>query len=362
MNSRNAQRSISFLIVVAATMIAWKPSNAQETWPVHDEQSEVIESGLLIVEGEFIPAPYVFNSNDQGIFVNQVPLDITSLGLTESDFYRWDMVPPQEEGELSDPVEVRFRRTAIQPQSPWKHIINGLLSGEVVVVSKSERPQRLLSTKGGLSLVKLLLDDARRATVSTAMLGEFGDVNKAMWAQWIQDFRPSPEFRSRATSIIDRIENIEKANKAAIHANLRFEASSYPLTVIGMALIVLAFGHLLSYRPSMDSQSAPAPLSVKEQRAVAHCLILIIFLSALDLVWTLLAHQAGAMKELNPIGASIIDNPELLILFKLVATLIGTGLLFGTREFAVARRASWYCCLTCTLLAARWVSINSVSV
>jgi len=80
----------------------------------------------------------------------------------------------------------------------------------------------------------------------------------------------------------------------------------------------------------------------------------------IDLVWTVLAHQAGSMRELNPIGSQLFSNPVNLIIFKTAATSLAIALLFRLRQIPLARQASWWCCLVLTLLTARWLTFHSM--
>jgi hypothetical protein len=184
----------------------------------------------------------------------------------------------------------------------------------------------------------------------------------ARWRKWIAGFQPSLEFMARAQEQIEDTEAIRAENKRTSQANKRLNTASYPLTVIGMLLVIVAAGHLISYRPELSTAGQSTTLPVEEHRAVAYCLLLVAGLSALDLAWTLLAHQAGAMKELNPVGARIIDNAQVLIAFKGILTLVAAGILYAARRHIFARRACWWCCLICTLLTARWITLTSAFV
>ena len=48
--------------------------------------------------------------------------------------------------------------------------------------------------------------------------------------------------------------------------------------------------------------------------------VFVVALSLLDLVWKLLVSQAGTMRELNPVGGRLIDDPAKLIAFKVART------------------------------------------
>jgi hypothetical protein len=88
--------------------------------------------------------------------------------------------------------------------------------------------------------------------------------------------------------------------------------------------------------------------------------MLIAGLSAVDLAWTVLVSQAGAMRELNPIGSQMIGDPLQLVAFKVLVTTAAVGLLYFCRQIPLARQASWWSCLVLTLVAARWLVFNSM--
>ena len=68
------------------------------------------------------------------------------------------------------------------------------------------------------------------------------------------------------------------------------------------------------------------------------------------------------MKELNPLGAALIDDPLALIALKAGATFLAITLLFMLRQHRVAQQGAWWGCLICTLLTVRWLTFNSMFV
>jgi len=66
------------------------------------------------------------------------------------------------------------------------------------------------------------------------------------------------------------------------------------------------------------------------------------------------------MRELNPLASRLISDPEALVAFKVVATLLGCGVLFALRRHSRAQLASWWMCLVCTMLTFRWLMFNSM--
>lgn len=135
---------------------------------------------------------------------------------------------------------------------------------------------------------------------------------------------------------------------------------AYPLTLLGMVLSVIAFGHLLKSLPDHGAMRTNGGVTAEIVRATVVSLGLVIVLSGLDLVWTLLASQSGQMRELNPLASRLISDPQALIAFKAVATLIACGLLFALRHHGRAQLASWWICLICTMLTFRWLMFNSM--
>jgi Domain of unknown function (DUF5658) len=335
---------------------------AQSSSGVVGEQRQPVEKGFLFVDGNYISPPYDFRSDENGVSVNGVSMEYTSLGLGEDDFFKWEVVPREKTGS-EDEKEVTFRRRPIRPRLPWRNVSPHLHDdNNVVVIFSNERPAILTNGVSGYDTILRLLCRHDGNSVSDAELKRFGDIDRARWNEWITGFQPSPEFKARARAQIEEADSIVEENYRAARANQRLNTATYPLTVIGMLLVVVAAGHLISYRPMPCAERKSTTLPVEEHRAVACCLLLVAGLSALDLAWTVLAHQAGAITELNPVGARIIDNPHVLIAFKGILTLVSAGILYAARRHIFARRACWWCCLVCTLLIARWISVTSAFV
>lgn len=324
------------------------------------EQSQPANAGFLIVEGQYISPPYIFRSDESGVSANGVSIEYTSLGLGEQEFFKWDMVPKEKSDDQAEP-EVTFRRRPIRPRYPWRNIEPQLHSNSIVVILAGEKPVTLGKGAAEYDLLKLLTA-GDGAIVTDEVLKGFGDIDRNRWRNWISEFRVSDEFLARANAEIQNIDAIRAENRRATAAIRRLDASSYPLTVAGMVLVVLAVGHLLTHRPATDVISKVRSLTENEHKAVVQSLILVVGLSILDLVWTLLAHQAGEMKELNPLGARFVNDPQALIALKVIATTVAAAILFFTRRHLFARQACWWCCLVCTLLAARWISLTSAFV
>ena len=154
----------------------------------------------------------------------------------------------------------------------------------------------------------------------------------------------------------------QNVNEQVAASNLFFDRLSYPLTVVAMVLVVLAFGHLLGNSPNQIAATQDVEQREQSRATILKSLSLIGLLSVIDLVWTLGASQAGAMREMNPLGRSLIEDPTLLIVFKASVTGLAISILYWLHRFPVAQRASWWCCLVLTLLTARWLTFQSMFV
>jgi hypothetical protein len=145
------------------------------------------------------------------------------------------------------------------------------------------------------------------------------------------------------------------------HAALRrLENVAYPLTILGMLVGVFALGYLLQWSARglvSDDVASCAPQSV---RSTWVGLLLIIAMSAIDLIWTILSGSAGLMNELNPVASDLIHSPLHLLIFKVSATAFGVGLLYVARRRRQPQLATWWVCLVFVLLTFRWAVFNSL--
>ncbi|MFG0332012.1 MAG: DUF5658 family protein, partial [Maioricimonas sp. JB049] len=116
------------------------------------------------------------------------------------------------------------------------------------------------------------------------------------------------------------------------------------------------------YRPEIAGTWQETDASPQALRMLRRSVLLIVVLSLFDLVWTILASQAGQMKELNPLASYFVHDPVGLIMFKSLATCLAVGLLVAMRHYRRAQTATWWLCLVCTLLLFRWLTFSSMYV
>lgn len=179
---------------------------------------------------------------------------------------------------------------------------------------------------------------------------------KHAWHSFFESQPHDENLQQRAFVDLSEINNADTVGNQICTANLIAAFLGYPLTLSAMVLVVVAFGHLINNKPQLDPSLSP----VEIKRIIVKSLIIIAMLSMIDLTWTLMAHTSGMMREMNPVGVSLIKNPIQLILFKIGVVSLSIGLLYGQHHRPKAQAATWWSCLTLTLLTARWLTFQSM--
>ena len=302
----------------------------------HTVEKKVTE-GFLFVEDRYVSLPYRVGFDENNVFINDIPLDSVVLKnlVTEKSLQngRW--------------LQQGFRRL-------YLHLTTG---GTLVLYG--DAPVLLLANSESSNLLKTLIHNS--ALESLANTGLAGDIQlpgeRSYWKRFADGFECPQELRVRVGEVLEKERAVEERNLAEIAARKLLSSSSYPLTIFGMLLVVIAFGNLLSNEAPLDIQSSESPVM---DRRVKIFLMLIAAFSVLDLIWTLLASRANALTELNPIGSQLIHNPIGLLAFKTLVTVGVIGILFVLRGHRVAQRGAWWACLICTLVTVRWLTFNSM--
>ncbi len=302
----------------------------------HTVEKKVTE-GFLFVEDRYVSLPYRVGFDENNVFINDIPLDSVVLKnlVTEKSLQngRW--------------LQQGFRRL-------YLHLTTG---GTLVLYG--DAPVLLLANTESSDLLKTLINNG--ALESLANTGLAGDIQlpgeRSYWKRFADGFECPQELRVRVGEVLEKERAVEERNLAEIAARKLLSSSSYPLTIFGMLLVVIAFGNLLSNEAPLDIQSSESPVM---DRRVKIFLMLIAAFSVLDLIWTLLASRANALTELNPIGSQLIHNPIGLLAFKTLVTVGVIGILFVLRGHRVAQRGAWWACLICTLVTVRWLTFNSM--
>lgn len=298
-----------------------------------------INTGFIFANGDYIPPPYRITFSDNDVSINDVSLAL-------SFFDTWKNEKRIASGASQSHAQQVRRRLRL------------LLENRGSLVLFAGQPPSEFGRVDSCDLLRVLIDTKSRQDFFSGnhhRLSSFA--TDPVWATWIAEFQCPEELAQRAGELTGQIEQVTEENFSRISALRLFEKCVYPMTIIGMVLVVAAFGHLLSSRPSPHNDVPGKPGA---GRAVFVSLALIIALSLLDLTWTLLVSRTSLMKEVNPLGAALIDNPQALIALKTAATLFAVTLLYVLRQHRAAQQGAWWGCLVCTLLTARWLTFTSM--
>lgn len=180
-----------------------------------------------------------------------------------------------------------------------------------------------------------------------------GESTRETVSNWLKSYSPGPELIERSQVVLDTIDATVQTDLNLRAATARLETFAYPLTLVGMLIGVTAFGHMLKWMSTLNSAEGSG-------NSLVIGLWLMLAMSALDLVWTILATQAGVMTEINPLAQKIVSSPAQLALFKVVATLTGITIMYVWRQRNEMQKAAWWMCLVCVLMTFRWVIFDSM--
>lgn len=307
----------------------WRgPPPGQMPWQMVERQRAAnAEKGYAFIDKELISAPYVVKSNGDGFTINDRPI-----------------------AGLSD------RRVSA-------HELAGSLQNNGVLVAFTGSPSQIFNDVRLVECLRVIASEGTTGEQIESFVASLpADVNRQEWSEWLAEYRLPEPHRAVAAKFVELSDAARVEGEKSIAANQRLSTWAYPLTVFGMLMSVVSFGHLLQFPPRGNPDLVPSRRRAELCRATVIFLVMVVVLSGLDLLWTLLTSQAGQMHELNPIGQQLMDDPWMLSLFKGVATLASCGLLLMLRRHPRAQLASWWLCLVCTLLTFRWLVLNSMFV
>jgi hypothetical protein len=182
----------------------------------------------------------------------------------------------------------------------------------------------------------------------------------------VEALRPLLNEETVADDQIDRIHAVleqrritEISNLAQVRAVRRAGWLKYLFTVGAMMITVISFGHLISSPPPTGRRWTHRNVSRDATKAIIYSLVFICLLSCIDLVWTQMRAETTHFTEMNPLGSQLLLDGGSPMLFKLGTLAVSIALLFRLRRFIGAQVASWWMCLICTLLAFRWILLDS---
>jgi hypothetical protein len=324
------------------------------------------DTGWVFIDREFVPGPYVVREDGDALLINGQRVararddsrgrqgEPRFLGPRPGDDPRFVRSPWPRRPGMGGPRPMLDRGAA------W---VVHTLKDKSVVFASTDEPLVVFDDLTAIYLFKVLTGHRDKADALETVLDALPPHEDPQeWKQWLASYTMPPALQSDARGIVKQVDDVETRNEAAAAAVRRLNTLAYPLTVLGMVAAVLALGHLLRSLPKAAHEEVSEGQLAELRRACTTSTGLVAVLSALDLVWTILASQAGQMTELNPLGSRLIDDPLTLAAFKVTATLISCSLLFALRGHAAAQRAAWWLCLVCTVLTFRWLVMNSLFV
>lgn len=240
-----------------------------------------------------------------------------------------------------------------------EYIFTVLNNGGVGVVIPNMEPRAWALQNGGYAILSCLLEPSQIESriIAKDLPSEFNEGNLREWLA----STPLPKAATiRARAIVTRWTDTAASNQASARAQARLDTFMYPLTIVAMVLVVIAFGHLLSLQP-ITTGTGEAINTGLVDLATTKSIVLFTIMGVLDLALTILAHQANAMSEINPVGRYLLSNVLILITFKLTMTGFAASVLFYARSLWIAQKVAWWGCLTMTLLTARWVIFSHIA-
>jgi hypothetical protein len=348
-------RTVSWmvLLIVATIAIADEDTVAQPE-PVEASQGRPIDCGLVILNGRYLPPPYVVGRRGEDLLINEhvivaerfVGLGGPGMGAGHGPRKRrpwWD----EGLATLITRVERRLRNDAL------------------LIVIDGESAGFVPADEAVMVLDSLLCDESNETKVQLLVEVGLQWITEEQWATIVKTFEPTPELIERVGPEVTEYRRVVQTNEAS-HRRLISTAIfhsrpvRYGITLATMGLAVVALGSLLSYHPNgqtrwreVDSAGEGVPMVIRN-------VVLLVLLGILDLVFTLGAQQGGGLLELNPLGSQLAASPFLLTSFKVTSLLGACCILVVLRRYRGAQVASWWLCLVCTVLAFRWLTYNSM--
>lgn len=342
------------LALIACTVSFTASVDAQDrSWEFAEEEYEMtleFDDLFLFIDGNYVPPPYTFTEQDENLVVADVSFPAQSL-LLESQPPNVEDFGPRRRGPGGRGQ--RNRKPRSQFSRLFEEIANAGKNG-VVFLSHQQQPVVLMGGDAGVDFLAVKLGR------------ELPDVGSISWKaskeviRLADSVQANGAFIERATQVLNELEETQAKNESQIAARNLASRLNYPLTMLALILAVFAAGHLMMHAQAVFTSTPAEASNDSRMTFVNRALVVVLLMSVIDLVWTMLGHQSGTMKELNPIGGSLLSSPFSLFVFKASMTALAVGLLYSLRQLHLAQKATWWSCLVLTLLTARWLTFQSM--
>lgn len=234
-----------------------------------------------------------------------------------------------------------------------------LTAGGFAIVLPNDQQYSWKLQNGGLAILTSLVSKQAGAELpkTSELPPEF---QQPALQSWLNSANLNRSATRRAKADIKKLTETVAGNMAASRALSRLSNYGYPLTIAAMILVVVSFGHLLSFRPQEMSRDAQQTAVITQ--ATSKSIVLVGLMGLLDLVMTVMSFQANAMQEINPVAGQLMKNIPALVTFKIGLTAFALVVLFYARAIRIAQLAAWWGCLIMTLLTARWVIFSHMAI
>ena len=298
-----------------------------------------IGSGFVIVEGHYLPPPYLLQAEDGKTFVNGI-----------------EVSPPRNRSPFG---ARRFdaRGTTQRPTTYGLERVKQHLRQDGMVVCASQGPTVFVPVEQAIAILDVLLADRPRDARLQSLLTVVPPWSaRENWTLLVDTLDPPAELG-------DRVNALKKARSEPDLAEGRMERHWTVLSglqMTGFALAVWTLGTLLSCRPPLQRGWRGVNPSRVCCRQVVWLVVLIVVLNVYDLLCTLLAANAGVLWELNPFAYRLIDDTALIVTFKIALTVGAASLLLLARRHRLAHIGSWWAGVLYTVLIIRWATFNSM--
>jgi len=315
-----------------------EPQN-METWP--------ISSGIVILQGQYVPRPYVLRQEGDVILLNGRPLDLEKL---EGGFMgRGGWRPPRDDwvGPRSSP---RWRSPLARLERHLKEnsMLLGFRDGSLGFVTPGRE----------MKILDVLLSDASAAMKVHKLVDvDVYWISSAHWQELVETFQPDPALADLLAKLKAAVpKNVELPSVKSAHDG----SKAYAMTVIALVLGVYGMGMLMNHLPKHGVAWRERDATGEHLPMVLRCVILVVLQGSFDLGCTLLARQSPSFWELNPLGSVLMEDPTALTGFKFASLLMGASILLWLRRYRGAQTASWWLCLLSTIVTFRWVTFGSM--
>lgn len=315
--------------------------------------SQTVDRGMLVMDGRYLPGPYHIEASKTALHINARPWEFVAADADET--VRPQSLPARAARPRDRGIPGRGART-VRTAHRLAHLLS---DDQVVVLNYNSEPRAVPLSDEGYEFYRIMFTK----TPTAEQKHQFADwmsteAGREAWDAWLNIFVPDEGVRRIFGYRMNELSGRAKSSRAQSLALMHLDQSGYTLSVTAMLLAAVASFHMLRW-PRSGGLEAEA-MKQRTTRAALGGLLLIIAMSAVDLVWTILAYKAGVMKEVNPVAARFVDSPMQLALFKAVCTGTGILILYSYRHRRSVQQATWWMCAVCVLLTVRWVVFESL--